>query len=84
MRQTVNVSYFWSMGEADRKQRSRQFGVKLAKLLKARAAEAAQTTDPLDPRHVMLGAADYLRDEAAFQIDPPIDATRTDPDDRRN
>jgi hypothetical protein len=71
------------MTEGERRQRSREFGVQLAKALRDRATEARQRDD-LDPRYVMLGAADYLRNLAEIQIDPPIDEGKVDPDERLN
>jgi len=71
-----------SVGERERQQRSREFGIKLAKVLRQRAGEAAQ--EDLDARYVMLGPAEYLRDAAHFQINPPIDDARIDPDERSN
>jgi hypothetical protein len=68
--------------ERERQQRSREFGIKLAKVLRQRAVEARH--EELDARYVMLGAAEYLRDAADFQINPPIDAARVDPDERLN
>jgi hypothetical protein len=35
-------------------------------------------------RERQLGAAEYVRDTAEFQLDPPLDAGRTEPHDRRN
>lgn len=71
------------MRERERQQRSKEFGIKLAKLLRRRATEAKAEAN-LDPRYVMLGAAEYLRKQAEFQIDPPIDTARVEPEDRRN
>jgi hypothetical protein len=72
-----------SVREKERQQRSKEFGIKLAKALSDRASETRREHD-LDPRYVMLGAAEYLRKAAEFQIDPPLDPGRTDPHDRRN
>jgi hypothetical protein len=67
----------------ERQQRSREFGIKLAKGLRDRATEARREHD-LDPRYVMLGAGDYLRQAAEAQINSPLDGTRVDPDERAN
>lgn len=67
--------------ERERQQRSKEFGVKLAKALRQRAAETRSDGD-LDPRYVVLGAAEYLRDAAEFQINPPVDGSRVDPEER--
>jgi hypothetical protein len=71
------------MGEAERRQRSKEFGIQLAKLLVTRAEEARAEAD-LDPRYVVLGAAEYLGDRADFQIDPPLDLLNADAADRSN
>jgi hypothetical protein len=71
------------MGEAERRQRSKEFGIQLAKLLVRRAEEARGEGD-LDPRYVVLGAAEYLGDRADFQIDPPLDLLHADAADRSN
>jgi len=68
---------------SDREARSRDFGRKLAAALKERAVKSRAEHD-LDPRYVMLGAADYLRETAEFQLDPPVDRARTDTEERRN
>jgi hypothetical protein len=68
---------------ADREQRSREFGVEFAKALRDKAREAAATHD-LDARYVMLGAADYLRKDAEFRLDPPLNPARTRDDERQN
>jgi hypothetical protein len=70
------------VSERQRQQRSREFGIKLAKVLRQRAAEARH--EDLDARYVMLGAAEYLRDAADVQINPPIDDAHVDPDERLN
>ena len=64
-------------------QRSREFGIKLAQALRQRAVEAATEHD-LDARYVALGAAEYLRKRAEFELNPPIDTSRTDPGEREN
>ena len=69
--------------ERERQQRSREFGIQLAKVLRRRATEAKHEHD-LDPRYVMLGAGDYLSEAANFQIEPPVDDTRIDPHERSN
>jgi hypothetical protein len=69
--------------ERERQQRSRELGIKLAKARRQRAAEARHEQD-LDARYVMLGAADYLREAADFQINAPIDDARVDPEERLN
>jgi hypothetical protein len=71
------------MDERERRQQSREFGIKLATLLQNRAYETRREHG-LDPRYVMRGAADYLRERAEIQINPPLDNTLTDPDQRRN
>jgi hypothetical protein len=71
-----------AMRERERQQRSREFGIKLAKVLRQRAVEARH--EGLDARYVMVGAADYLRDAADVQIDAPIDDARVDPGERLN
>jgi hypothetical protein len=67
----------------NREQASREFGIKFAKALREKAHEAGKQHD-LDPRYIMLGAADYLRKDAEFKIDPPIDTSRADPEERDN
>jgi hypothetical protein len=62
---------------------SREFGIKLAKALRTWAAEARHDHD-LDARYVILDAAEYLRDAADFQINPTLDDTNVDPDQRVN
>jgi len=69
--------------ERERQQRSREFGIKLAKALRQRAVDARHEHD-LDPRYVMLGAGDYLHDTADFQLDPPLDDAHANPDKRAN
>ncbi len=69
--------------ERERQQRSREFGIKLAKVLRHRAQETREEFG-LDPRYVILGAAEYLRETAEFQIDPPLDHSAVEPDDRLN
>lgn len=64
-------------------QRSREFGIKLAKALRQRALEAAKEHD-LDARYVALGAAEYLRKRAESELKPSIDTSRTDPAEREN
>ena len=64
-------------------QRSREFGIKLAQALRRRAVEAANEHD-LDARYVALGAAEYLRKRAEFELKPSIDVSRTDPAEREN
>ena len=68
---------------ADKETRSRDFGRKLGKALKERAVDSSSEHD-LDSRYVMLGAADYLRETAEFELEPPIDSARTDTEERRN
>ena len=68
---------------AEREQRSREFGIQFAKALRDKAGEAAAEHD-LDPRYIVLGAAEYLRRDAEFRLDPPLDSTRTDPEEREN
>jgi len=69
--------------EAERKQRSREFGIKLAKALGQRANEARRDHD-LDVGYVMLGAAEYLRKAADSRTNAPIDDANVAPDDRVN
>lgn len=71
------------MGDKKQQQASREFGIKLAKALRQRAGEAAKENG-LDSRFVMLGAADYLKETAEFQLDPPIDPSQADFRDRSN
>ena len=51
---------------AEKEQRSREFGVKFAKALRAKAGEAASEYD-LDARYIVLGAAEYLRRDAELR-----------------
>ncbi len=67
--------------EREREQRSPEFGIKLAKVLRHRAQEVREEFD-LDPRYVILGAAEYLRETAESQIDPPLDEPAVDPNER--
>jgi hypothetical protein len=69
--------------ERERQQRSREFGIQLAKALRQRATEARREHD-LDPGYVMLGAGDYLREAADVQINSPLDGARVEPDERLN
>jgi hypothetical protein len=71
------------VSDRERQQRSKAFGIKLAKALRERAIEARRE-HALDDRYVLLGAADYLRDAAEFQLSPPIDEANVDPDERLN
>lgn len=71
------------MSEKKRQQASREFGVKLARAVGMRAADAAKHDD-LDARFVMLGAAEYLKEKAELQLDPPLDSTQTGAAKRRN
>jgi hypothetical protein len=71
------------VSEKKKQQDSKEFGIKLAKALRQRATEAASEHE-LDPRFVMLGAAEYLRKTAEFQLDSPIDPSQTDFGDRSN
>ena len=68
---------------AEKEQRSREFGIRLAKVLRDRAAEAAVEHD-LDVRYVVLGAGEYLRRDAKFRLDPPLDSSRTNLEERGN
>ena len=69
---------------AQREQRSREFGIKFAKALRDKAREAAAEHD-LDARYIMLGAAEYLREDAELRIaPPPLNLERTRDDERES
>jgi hypothetical protein len=68
---------------AAKEQRSRELGIKFAKALREKAREAAAEHD-LDARYVMLGAAEYLRRDAEFRLDPSLNSERTRDDERLN
>jgi hypothetical protein len=67
----------------DVNEKSREFGVKLARALRQRAIEAA-SEHVVDARYVMLGAAEYLRETAERQLNPELDDSRTAADEREN
>ena len=67
----------------NKEQASREFGIKFAKALREKASEAAAEHD-LDARYIVLGAAEYLRKDAEFRLDPPLDTSRTNPREREN
>jgi hypothetical protein len=68
---------------AKKEQLSREFGIKFAQALRDKAREAAAKHD-LDDRYIVLGAAEYLRKDAEFRLDPPINPERTRDDEREN
>jgi len=67
----------------NRQQEAREFGIKFAKALRDAASEAAAEHD-LDDRYIVLGAAEYLRKDAEFRLDPPLNVARTRDDEREN
>jgi hypothetical protein len=73
----------WGRMGRNKQQESREFGIKFAKALRVSAREAADAHD-LDDRYIVLGAAEYLRKDAEFRLDLPLNPARTRDDEREN